>query len=93
MTTIVSTRLNPSVIPSVPRTQLMGAMFAPIQIQNWSAVDDVRSSAGTGSTPCMSKLGGSPATAVEALAIIFSSGHSGMGWPVANCAGGLRSSR
>ena len=56
ITTIVSTRLNPSVMPSVPSTQLIGAMFAPIQIQNWSPTDDVRSRAGTGSTPCTSKL-------------------------------------
>ena len=31
----VSRRPNPRLMPSAPRTQLIGAMFAPHQIQNW----------------------------------------------------------
>ncbi len=34
-TATVSNRLSPSCMPSSPSTQLMGAMFAPAQIQNW----------------------------------------------------------
>ncbi len=37
MTVTVSTRLSPSWMPSAPSTQLIGAMFAPAQIQNWSS--------------------------------------------------------
>ena len=34
ITTSVSISDSPSVMPRVPSTQLIGAMFAPIQIQN-----------------------------------------------------------
>ena len=33
-TTMHWKRLNPSAMPRAPRTQLIGAMFAPAQIQN-----------------------------------------------------------
>ena len=33
-TSTVSMRLSPRMIPSAPRIQLIGAMFAPAQIQN-----------------------------------------------------------
>src|SRR3954468_8516163 len=55
---MVSTRLRPRMIPSAPRTQLIGAMFAPPQIQNcWIGVES-RSLSGIGSIP-----GGSICTA------------------------------
>src|SRR5690606_40876670 len=41
-TSTVSARLKPSVMPSAPSTQLIGAMFAPAQIQNWCIAVDTR---------------------------------------------------
>src|SRR4029453_17305883 len=53
-TAIVSTRLSPSVMPSAPNTQLMGAILAPDQIQNSSHGEQSRLSSGIASIPCAS---------------------------------------
>ena len=49
---MVCHRLRPSAIPSAPSTQLIGAMLAPVQIQNWCAAVEVRALSGTGSSEC-----------------------------------------
>ena len=49
---MVCHRLRPSWIPSAPSTQLIGAMLAPVQIQNWWAAVEVRALSGTGSSEC-----------------------------------------
>jgi hypothetical protein len=50
-------------------TQLIGAMFAPVQIQNWSNGDDVRCATGTGSIPWASKPAPSYSEACVSLLI------------------------
>jgi hypothetical protein len=50
-TTIVSIRLSPRTMPSAPSTQLIGAMFAPAQIQNCCTGVESRSASGIGSIP------------------------------------------
>ena len=55
MTTIVWMKLSPNAIPRAPRTQLIGAVLLPTQIQNcWIGVES-RSSTLTGSIPWKSK--------------------------------------
>src|SRR6478672_7055687 len=51
-TPMVCHRLRPSWIPSGPSTQLIGAMLAPVQSQNWWAAVEVRALSGTGSSEC-----------------------------------------
>src|SRR6478609_8842482 len=51
-TPMVCQRLRPSWIPSAPSTQLIGAMLAPVQIQNWWAAVEVRARSGTGVREC-----------------------------------------
>src|SRR4051812_49280436 len=49
---ITSARERPSATPSAPSTQLIGAMLAPAQIQNWCAAVEDRARSGTGSRLC-----------------------------------------
>lgn len=63
-TTRVSSRLRPSVMPSAPSTQLIGARFAPVQIQNCSHGVESRWFAGIGWMPCASKGTASVCSAV-----------------------------
>ena len=58
-TRIVSTRLSPRMMPSAPRTQLIGAMFAPAQIQNCCHGVDV-AVRGAGSARCRARRAGRP---------------------------------
>src|SRR4051794_8048479 len=60
----VSTRLSPRMIPSAPSTQLIGAMFAPAQIQNCCSGVESRSAAGTGAIPCVSSRTSAACSAV-----------------------------
>ena len=53
-------------IPSAPRIQLIGAMFAPAQIQNCCHGVDVRSSRRIGSMPCSSSWTASASSFVPA---------------------------
>jgi hypothetical protein len=53
-TRIVSHRPRPRTIPSAPRIQLIGAMLAPAQIQNWCIAVESRSASATGSIRCSS---------------------------------------
>src|SRR4051794_41973657 len=68
---ITSARERPSATPSAPRTQLIGAMLAPAQIQNWCAAVEDRARSGTGSGSCLLgqafwvRLGGVDCTALR----------------------------
>src|ERR1700712_4833315 len=72
MTASVSTRLSPNVIPKAPRTQLIGAMLAPDQIQNSSHGEQSRLPSGMGSMPWASN--GTAASATSPVVVGVSSG-------------------
>src|SRR5688572_17828258 len=77
-TRMVSARLRPSTMPSAPSTQLIGAMLAPAQIQNWCIAVDSRCDSGTGSSACCWSAR-SGAAAVDMSMSLRSMGSAGSG--------------
>src|SRR3954453_5132366 len=51
-------------MPRAPRTQMIGAMFAPVQIQNWWATVEVRAYSGMGIRVCSAYSVASSSSAV-----------------------------